>query len=102
MKRIRGIRDRFLDEALAEELIGLLRTASTKDLVGYPQPEPSHNESQVDPLALEFLRLLLKFISHKENVAERLIASTKDLRSEERRVGKECVSTCRSRWSPSH
>src|SRR3546814_2946410 len=24
------------------------------------------------------------------------------IRSEERRVGKECVSTCRSRWSPSH
>src|SRR3546814_20046272 len=23
-------------------------------------------------------------------------------RSEERRVGKECVSTCRSRWSPVH
>src|SRR3546814_1861209 len=23
-------------------------------------------------------------------------------RSEESRVGKECVSTCRSRWSPSH
>src|SRR3546814_15361186 len=25
-----------------------------------------------------------------------------DIRSEERRVGKECVSTCRSRWSPYH
>src|SRR3546814_11696960 len=25
-----------------------------------------------------------------------------EARSEERRVGKECVSTCRSRWSPSH
>src|SRR3546814_16023715 len=25
-----------------------------------------------------------------------------DFRSEERRVGKECVSTCRSRWSPSN
>src|SRR3546814_4119965 len=25
-----------------------------------------------------------------------------ELRSEERRVGKECVSTCRSRWSPFH
>src|SRR3546814_18348117 len=25
-----------------------------------------------------------------------------EIRSEERRVGKECVSTCRSRWSPSH
>src|SRR3546814_5495931 len=24
------------------------------------------------------------------------------VRSEERRVGKECVSTCSSRWSPSH
>src|SRR3546814_9859416 len=27
---------------------------------------------------------------------------TGGLRSEERRVGKECVSTCRSRWSPEH
>src|SRR3546814_14780350 len=25
-----------------------------------------------------------------------------DQRSEERRVGKECVSTCRSRWAPDH
>src|SRR3546814_20049973 len=24
------------------------------------------------------------------------------LRAEERRVGRECVSMCRSRWSPSH
>src|SRR3546814_15538109 len=26
--------------------------------------------------------------------------AARSLRSEERRVGKECVSTCRSRWSP--
>src|SRR3546814_15771061 len=26
----------------------------------------------------------------------------RSVRSEERRVGKECVSTCRSRWSPYH
>src|SRR3546814_5363076 len=32
--------------------------------------------------------------------AEILIA--RNSRSEERRVGKECVSTCRSRWSPDH
>src|SRR3546814_5051174 len=31
----------------------------------------------------------------------RLLRSAHD-RSEERRVGKECVSTCRSRWSPYH
>src|SRR3546814_6374147 len=29
-------------------------------------------------------------------------AFTNTDRSEERRVGKECVSTCRSRWSPYH
>src|SRR3546814_12489715 len=29
-------------------------------------------------------------------------ATTLMVRSEERRVGKECVSTCRSRWSPYH
>src|SRR3546814_3519438 len=27
-------------------------------------------------------------------------ADAGEIRSEERRVGKECVSTCRSRWSP--
>src|SRR3546814_6632730 len=36
----------------------------------------------------------------------RIIAATnrqlKESRSEERRVGKECVSTCRSRWSTYH
>src|SRR3546814_13187956 len=31
-----------------------------------------------------------------------VMAVAQALRSEERRVGKECVSTCRSRWSPYH
>src|SRR3546814_13183321 len=31
-----------------------------------------------------------------------LLEQIERLRSEERRVGKECVSTCRSRWSPYH
>src|SRR3546814_4765061 len=29
-------------------------------------------------------------------------ACASTIKSEERRVGKECVSTCRSRWSPYH
>src|SRR3546814_15858349 len=33
---------------------------------------------------------------------EAALAMEQALRSEERRVGKECVSTCRSRWSPYH
>src|SRR3546814_13972707 len=35
-------------------------------------------------------------------VAQHWVAGVDYTRSEERRVGKECVSTCRSRWSPSH
>src|SRR3546814_20589791 len=30
------------------------------------------------------------------------LGNRRDRRSEERRVGKECVSTCRSRWTPLH
>src|SRR3546814_71608 len=30
------------------------------------------------------------------------VAAGAVIRSEERRVGRECVSTCRSRWSPYH
>src|SRR3546814_16207934 len=32
----------------------------------------------------------------------RLVYCSISGRSEDRRVGKECVSTCRSRWSPYH
>src|SRR3546814_12202435 len=33
---------------------------------------------------------------------QRIARDLDEARSEERRVGKECVSTCRSRWSPYH
>src|SRR3546814_14270056 len=37
-----------------------------------------------------------------DRVAARAWLDQYQTRSEERRVGKECVSTCRSRWSPDH
>src|SRR3546814_9733702 len=37
---------------------------------------------------------------HFKNTVHRIGGN--GFRSEERRVGKECVSTCRSRWSPYH
>src|SRR3546814_18237992 len=37
----------------------------------------------------------------RANLSRRICQKEKE-RSEERRVGKECVSTCRSRWSPYH
>src|SRR3546814_18412143 len=39
--------------------------------------------------------------NHLLEVARDILGESLD-RSDERRVGKECVSTCRSRWSPYH
>src|SRR3546814_16694669 len=36
------------------------------------------------------------------SIGGRYTDEKRKLRSEERRVGKACVSTCRSRWSPYH
>src|SRR3546814_15687538 len=46
-------------------------------------------------------RVRMTAIAQMVNVAQSMILTEgKQMRSEERRVGKECVSTCRSRWSP--
>src|SRR3546814_20324488 len=48
-------------------------------------------------------KLVIEKYSHVQHIVSNVEGTLKDgLRSEERRVGKECVSTCRSRWSPSH
>src|SRR3546814_19916476 len=44
-------------------------------------------------LARDDVPILLRPVDHRAAFG---------VRSEERRVGKECVSTCRSRWSPYH
>src|SRR3546814_20087177 len=46
------------------------------------------------------VRWLLGRIPFRDIASDTEVAG--DVRSEERRVGKECVSTCRSRWSPYH
>src|SRR3546814_2605348 len=51
-------------------------------------------------------RLLVSARGMSSSDGDRLVRSARlsirPDRSEERRVGKECVSTCRSRWSPYH
>src|SRR3546814_13718526 len=43
-----------------------------------------------------------KYEMRAEAKARGLTNAVEHKRSEERRVGQECVSTCRSRWSPDH
>src|SRR3546814_14618910 len=45
---------------------------------------------------------LHRCINQREEIVCQCERSALIQRSEERRVGKECVRTCRSRWSPSH
>jgi hypothetical protein len=57
---------------------------------GLPQPKDEHSA-------------LNKTIESRVDVkTTRSKLQTDTVRSEERRVGKECSSTCRSRWSPYH
>src|SRR3546814_2485252 len=89
------------DEALLEELHRRLSSRWFIDLPtqmerGESLP-PMNGEAMREPIfyggeaALSFQYLDFALLKYRE-----------DNRSEERRVGKECVSTCRSRWSPYH
>src|SRR3546814_13142592 len=53
---------------------------------------------RMDPAAFE--RLAQRLL--RESGFVQVEVTGRSGRSEERRVGKECVSTCRSRWSPYH
>src|SRR3546814_5280880 len=50
----------------------------------------------------KFLDFARQRIATPAQASRRFLTLAARGRSEERRVGKECVSTCRSRWSPYH
>src|SRR3546814_18501313 len=70
---------------------------------------PRHDLDKPDPREMPE-RLAHRRMAHSEARGDFALAQPRsgrtppfdDVRSEERRVGKECVSTCRSRWSPYH
>src|SRR3546814_7697345 len=67
----------------------------SSDLLFLPLRTPGALRDRTDRRSLLIRHRFLPF--HKPNSSWPL-----SVRSEERRVGKECVSTCRSRWSPYH
>src|SRR3546814_21072240 len=62
-----------------------------------------HGMLNTRPVVLVFAVIVLLLIPVLIMFSKSELAPDEDQgRSEERRVGKECVSTCRSRWSPNH
>src|SRR3546814_15237646 len=70
-----------------------------------------HRDDAIDHAGVDFLPLFDAGVEIDEHVARagggfglalnlHAVAARRDIRSEERRVGKECDSPCRYRWSP--
>src|SRR3546814_20759609 len=75
------------------------------DLSIYSSPQPHAPQIILTPLqnAIELIESqMAKVQAELKAVPTRVnpLQQTLQGRSEERRVGKECVSTCRSRWAP--
>src|SRR3546814_19857856 len=65
---------------------------------------PGRNQleaSQIKPVVVMLVELRAMHDDTKASLVDRR-QTLRNGRSEERRVGKECVSTCRYRWSPDH
>src|SRR3546814_21058609 len=69
----------------------------------------AHGRPGIDHRALAHMRADVDEAGHQHRALADESAAPDDrtghraeARSEERRVGNECVSTCRSRWSPDH
>src|SRR3546814_8964924 len=61
---------------------------------------PGYGELTAEDVKYSLMRAILQGDSWMANAVTEMITAGK--RSEERRVGKECVSKCRSRWAPYH
>src|SRR3546814_15204106 len=90
-------------DVCSSDLVVRAIAVHTHDAAGVPRPaaEPAvHSLSHTERLAglVQLVHTLLVHTTHTAHTADQLRVD----RSEERRVGKECVSTCRSRWSPYH
>ena len=66
-----------------------------------PKEVVSANKEVVTLALMPIVDCLPYYYAEERGFFERFGVSVK-IRSEERRVGKECASMCRSRWSPYH
>src|SRR3546814_3907082 len=64
-------------------------------------PPPGGSEGEIDRRE-ELAPVLVDAARQPLGIGISVILAVGEVRSAERRVGKECVSPCRSRWSPYH
>src|SRR3546814_12113871 len=88
----------LLVNAQGEDVVAGIRTPQNLTLRGKQM-----NNSKL-PAMEEVMPEVYQQLDDVRHVLEKHYKDMQDVesRSEERRVGKECVSTCRSRWSPYH
>ena len=98
------------DTALAEVEIftrypidGLI-VENFRDMPFYPHTLPAETIAALAAVTRDIVRAVQVpvGVNALRNDAYAALAIAVDVRSEERRVGKECPQLCRSRWSPYH
>src|SRR3546814_16960556 len=83
-----------ISDELEAGAVGVEHLAAASDEPGFVGLDRTHRVGEPDIGGVRFhVRELPRYAA---------CLRIKGERSEERRVGKECVSTCRSRWSPYH
>src|SRR3546814_15207337 len=98
-----GVRARA--DAGAETQVGKGRGRATIDLTRVDEADDAEIAETIARLDRRFVdaaatdRVEIRVLRPQFLIAE---AAHRPARPEERRVGKECVSTCRSRWTPDH
>src|SRR3546814_20873992 len=88
---------------------GFLPSVGTLELFQLPEHSGRvdtgvYEGAEVSPFYDPMIAKVIAWGEDREEARELLSEMLEDsaIRSEERRVGKGCVSTCRSRWSPDH
>src|SRR3546814_13339119 len=106
------MKSRFMLNAAQVALVGAFGMLPSLALAQSDSGPPTTSSTRTSPSAFGLEDIIVTARKREESLQKVPIAVTaitteqlrerqiKSPRSEERRVGKECVSTCRSRWSP--
>ena len=87
-----------------EEAEGCKEGFKTKETWFYrlDMPEGYKHFSKTKPMKVEHTLPIQEWWKDRKEIISDEVGEKSRVRSEERRVGKECASMCRSRWSPYH